>query len=534
MSSDAATQTARDTAPRCLFCNVGCPVRVQRSGPDHVIPDYVPHAGYVGLCGRGSVMVEWLDHPGRLLEVQCPGRGGERLAVEQAAARIGEALRGAASAAVIVDALCDTDTVAAAGRLAAGCGARWSVLAPAGDAGLVHALDSSGAAFVGPEDLAGADALLVIGNVFATHPVVSHWIFRARQAHARLPLLVVADGPTPTATFASAVYSPAAKVGEAARAVAAVRTGAADGLGPDAAVLASWKAHLKAAKKPAIVVGAELGYADARALGAEVARLAADLGAAVCPLTACGNAWGALRASSAGGGTCPIRSLAQPADVLLVVGADLESSVGSRAASAALDSAKDIFYVGPMPNRTSRRASLVVPAAFPFEAPGRALLGPGRPVTFGPLMPPPAGVPTARAVLELAGAEAGAEADVSRPCHAPDVPASAAVADSEGIVVALAADPFHFGDGSLTRLAAWPQTVRPRPVLVLAPADAETAGVVDGQRAVIEGPGGSAEVEVATSPAQREGYGRASAAFGEVRDVFGWSHEGTWPGEPAR
>ena len=89
MSSDGSTQTAEATSARCLLCSVGCPVRAIASGPDHYVPDYVPHAGYVGLCGRGGVLVELLDHPGRLLQAR---RGGE--AVETAEAAVQASLTG--------------------------------------------------------------------------------------------------------------------------------------------------------------------------------------------------------------------------------------------------------------------------------------------------------------------------------------------------------------------------------------------------------------------------------------------------------
>ncbi len=526
---------AEATSARCMLCNVGCPVRAIGAGPDHYVPDYVPRAGYVGLCGRGSVLVELLDHPDRLLQARRGGPdGGEAVETAEAAARIAKAIRRGQAAAVIVDGNTDVDTLATVGRFAAAAGARWSVYVPPSDAGLVHGLDASGCTFVGPEGLADADAFLVIGNIYATHPVVSHWIFEARKRHARMPLLVVADPATATAKFAGGLYQPALKVGEVARAVAALRTGQVEGLGPDAAALAGWKEQLQSASKPAIVVGAELGYADARALAAEVALLAKDLGAMVCPLTAYGGAWGALRVASAGGAVCPIRTLTQPVDVLLVIGADLESALGTSAVSGAVASADDLLYVGPMPNRLSGRASLVVPAAFAFETAGRALLGPDRSVEFGPLMAPPAGVPTVREVLAMAGAPADVKAAISAPCAGPEMPAEAGAeaGECEGVCLALAAGPIHFDDGSLTHLASWPQSVRGRPVLVMAESDAEAAGLADAQTAVIEGPGGSAEVKVVVSETHRAGQARVSAAFAQVRDVFGWAWDGVRPGEP--
>jgi len=530
MSSDGSTQTADATSARCLLCSIGCPVRATRAGPDHYIPDYVPHAGYVGLCGRGSVLVELADHPERLLEAR---QGEEAVETAEAAAGIAEALRGGSSPAIVVDGNTDIDTLAAVGRLvgrfAADVGARWSVYVPPADAGLVHGLDASETYFIGPEKLADADAMLVIGNVFATHPVASHWIFKARATHRQMPLLLIGDPATATAKFATRLYQPRLGVGEAARAVAAIRTGRTDALA-DAGVLAGWKEPLASAKKPAIVVGAEMGYADARALGVEVAALAPGVRATVCPLTAYGGAWGALRTAAASGAICPVELFSNPPDVLLVIGADLESAMGTKALPAACE----LLYVGPMPNRLSGRASLVVPAAFSFETAGRTLLGPDRPIQFEPLMAPPAGVPTVREILRMAGAPAGVTADVSAPCSGPEMPAAGKAEPGEGICLALATDPIHFDDGSLTHLASWPQSVRARPVLLMARSDAEAAGVGDAQAAVIDGPGGSVTVEVVVSEAHRAGQARASAAFAEVRNVFGWAWNGAKPGTPVR
>jgi hypothetical protein len=104
----------------------------------------------------------------------------------------------------------------------------------------------------------------------------------------------------------------------------------------------------------------------------------------------------------------------------------------------------------------------------------------------------------------------------------------------EGLLVAPAGDAIDFADGSLTRPASWPRSVRPRPLLTVAEADAEAAHLVDAGRAVVEGPGGSVEVAVATSSAQRPGQARLSAAFAEARDAFGWTLDGPLPGDPVR
>ena len=537
MYSETANETAEVLAARCLLCNVGCPVRITKAGPDRYIPDYVPHAGYAGLCGRGSVLAEWLDHPGRLLEAERRIQGErQRLTLEAALGEAAEALRGDPSAAILIDGNLDLDSIAAVQQWAADRGTRWAVHVPPSDEGLVRGLDGGGCEFIGPEQLTEADALLIIGNVYATHPVAAHWIFDARTKHPRMPVLVMADASGVTAEFATGVFQPRLAVGETARAVAAVRTGQAVGMGPEAGALAGWKGSLRTGKSIAIVVVAELGCADAQALGGEVAKLAAELAAKVCPLTTYGGAWGAVRQAASGGATAVEKILTGPPRTLVVIGADVESALGRRAAGSALDKVQRLIYIGPMPNLTSGRASLVLPAAFVFETPGRALLGPGRDVRFAALLPPPAGVPTVRDVLAALGGSRETVADVSRAV------AAAAEADgaesrqisSEGLLLAPVGSPIDFADGSLTRTASWPQVVQRQPILVMAEGDARAAGLSDKACAILEGPGGSVEVEVVTSAAQRPGQARVGAAFAEVRNMFGWTWDGTRPGDPVR
>jgi hypothetical protein len=135
----------------------------------------------------------------------------------------------------------------------------------------------------------------------------------------------------------------------------------------------------------------------------------------------------------------------------------------------------------------------------------------------------------------MMGAGADARGDVSKPAAgAPDVPCGKAEQPADGaIVLALACDPFDFADGSLTRQASWPRSVRPRPVLAMAASDAGAAGLVNGEVVRVDGPAGSARVEVQTSEAQRPGQARASAAFAELRSIFGWAPGVRVVGDPA-
>jgi hypothetical protein len=535
MCSESASSEAAPVA-RCLMCNVGCPVAVMEAGPDQYRPDYVPHAGYAGLCGRGSVLVNLLDHPERIHEAHRHTKEGrEVLALAAAAEEVAGALREADSAAILVDANYGVDTLAAVAAIASEVGAAWMPHVAPSDAGLVHGLDGTDCEFVGPEDLGGAEALLIIGDAYATHPVAAHWPFEAKTAQPRMPILVMADGCGVTTQFASAVYQPRLGSGEKAKVLDAVRTGKTGALGDGAAVLADWKTKLAEAERASIVVGADLGYADAVALGRAVAALAAETGASVCQLTTYGNAWGALRVGASAGAVCPMELLRDPPKALLVIGVDVEAALGRAAAGALLGSVEKLMYAGPMPNATSRRASLVVPAAFGFESAGRALLGPGREVRFEPLLSPPAGVPTLDELLAKMGSPAEAKADLSVRATGPEeVPCRPVEEAVDGqVLLAPAQDQIDFADGSLTRRASWPPSVRPRPVVYLGSSEAEAAGLVDAEFARVECPAGSLEVEVRVHESQRGGQARISAAFPEVRSAMGWSLEGTPVGDPA-
>jgi len=538
MSSPEAADapTATEAVACCLMCSVGCPVRALRVGPDQYVPDYVPRAGYAGLCGRGSVLVELLDHPDRLRRARRGSGDAERAVdLETAARLVGETLRRSASPVLVAGGDLETDALAAVGRLARDAEARWTVAVPPGDAGLVHGLDASGAAVVGPEAVADADAILLVGDVFAAEPVAAHWVFAARDAHPRMARLVVAGGGTATAKFATAHVEPSLEAGGFAPVVAAVRMGQSDD--PTVAdAVAGWKDLLASADRPAIIVTAEFGYADGRALAEETAALAAETGARLCALTACGNAWGAMRVAAAEGGACPAEVVRSGADTVVAVGCDLLSAYGATIASALLDGVEEIVYVGPLANRTAARASLTVPAAFTFETAGRALLGPGRLVEFVPLMAPPAGVPSVATILDMAGAPGDGPADVSAPCEAPAMADTTGgrAGDCKGVVVAPASDAVQYADGSITGRAAWPRAVRPRAVLALAASDAEAAGLSEGRTAVLNGPGGSAEVEVHVRPEQRAGQAWVCRGFADVRDAFGWTWDAHRPGEPVR
>ena len=154
MCSRPLAEVAEAPAARCLLCNVACPVRITKGGPDRYLPDYLPHAGYAGLCGRGSVLVDLLDHPERLLGVSRRADGACRtIDLNTAMQEVSAALRADGAAAILVDGNLDLDTLAATGRLAAGLGASWSVYVPPNDAGLVHGLDAGGGTFIGPGTL---------------------------------------------------------------------------------------------------------------------------------------------------------------------------------------------------------------------------------------------------------------------------------------------------------------------------------------------------------------------------------------------
>ena len=170
---------------RCLFCSLGCPVQMEGQGPGSLRPVYEPDGSAWGLCPRGHLITELIDHPKRLVEPS----------PSDAIAQLGRRLRGS-RVAVIVDGHYPCEALAATAELTAalGQGSKCCIFLPPVDDELLCGLEVSGAQSSPLDALESADALVILGDPFVTQPVASHPIMRSRQAHPRMPVAVLDAG----------------------------------------------------------------------------------------------------------------------------------------------------------------------------------------------------------------------------------------------------------------------------------------------------------------------------------------------------
>lgn len=538
MSSDTAVATGLTT---CLFCSLGCRAGLRLGGPDQYVPDYGEGAGedYAGLCARGSMLAELTNHRDRLL---WPLVAGKETSMADAVRRAAEALRVAAvngRPMAFIDGNADLASLAQA---AAALGKllpkdRMAFYVPPADAELVAGCETSGAGTTAPKALRDADAILIIGNPFATHPVVAHWVLDRAKAAARGPLMVldVRSGVTSAYATEAAVIPPGQEhVALAAMGKAlGVRGCDADTSDIDAVTLGGWARTLSEASRPVVVVAAECGRAarwfEVGLLAGEIARAS---GGTLLPLTVYGGALGAARLSARLGladfGTLCTLASESPGEVALCLGEGLADRLGGGRRCVA---AMSLAPTGGEPCDTA------LPLAWAFETGGPVLLPGMGLVTSEAAIRPPAGVPTlSELAVALAGEPGTAVTDFADLPPArreggdgPDLSPMTAAGDGQGPVVVLAGDGVNFADGSVTRRVSFAAKVLGEPTLALSRAEALALGVGDGRQVRVAASGAELVARVEVQQEQAQGQAVLSGAYPESQRLVSAACGGAGP-----
>lgn len=394
----------------CLFCPLGCDIAFRVRGDDLVGPEFCgpaeSHAGRV--CGRGLYGTELLNHPKRIATplVRENGRLRETpwdAAVKRAAAGLRAVIEtsGPKSIAIVTEPTRGTDELKAAGILARALGTDsvscafepqdWPLLSEGVDAG-VSAIEE-------------ASCVLVIGDVFASHPVLAKEIIEAKYTARGNSLFVIDPRRSNTAWYASTHVQN--RAGTEALVLALILNAMAasgkvdmsscawlDGINADSyaeacAVSKSDVARIARsfvdAEKAAVVVAPSArGASDAglvAALSRRVAEVAGEGKACVC-LTAGGNARGAA-ALAHEEGWMPIPQLidgllAGKYKALVNLGADLYESYPSNALRDALSALDFSLSFSMFHGVLEQSASVVLGASSWLESDGAAELHDGR------------------------------------------------------------------------------------------------------------------------------------------------------------
>lgn len=516
-----STQATVHDLPRCTLCPACCRLGAVRSGPDTWRVEPARTAGQ-GLCPRGSSLVDLMTHHRRIRQPRVRGRPAELRAalgalLEQA---------GDGGLTVLLDGTQAVEPLAAA--------AAWSrawpalrlcfVLEPA-DEQLLLGLEASGARYLAHDDLEHADGFLIVGDAFSANPTVSRAVFNARARSAATPIVVLDPGAGPAAKFAThripvrparelvALAALARAAGVKTRPSFAALAGwettspaAADGLAfcmgaaPGLPTAESCIAALRTCKRPVVLVAADYGRGPSwRALGFLLGHVAAKLSAAVAPQTRGANALAALRLGTRCGALSLAEALSAPG-ARLAIGCDPLGLVGwteppVTAAAAAL------------PSPTTEAAEIVLPLALPGETGGLFHAGGAGPVRVAPLLPPPAGTPTAAQLLAALAAAANRPhpaalngEDGSRRAEVPAPAAAPEIAEPAECVLLLAAGALHTAASALTGHCRWQAGLATASELRVAPARAQQWGLANLETVEVLVDGRSAPARVRVDP----------------------------------
>jgi len=534
-----------------MCCNVGIELLEHGARP-----------GYEGddarRCARGHYLAELLGLPVRLNDAIVRDDGKTRIT------DIGEALGicaakakdvQAGEAAILIDGNMRCEDIRAAAALAEACFdvKNAAVFLPPADEALLDGMSSVGFEPVNLEGLSQASIVLMIGDGFATHPMIGRPVLDARNAARENKLIVVDCLRGKSSKFARDVVT-VAPGGEAAfmAAVAKSLPEAADVLkdrlgDEDVAALAE-KAGvseddvkgvaeaLKGAKSFCILVSAVSGRGtDYEMLGAMAAGVAAALKGGVLPLLAYGNSLGAYRMARTLGlgraGAVLSAAQAGKVKVLAAVGVDLSSVLPAAVAGEIRKKTGFIMSVLPAPPCCAELSDVVLPCGLWFEAAGTFLDVQRGVEKCEPVMPPPQGALEVAAVMErlaeglgasgLKGFEESAlQASKVEPSGAEGAELPQAK-DGEFVIVGDAGG-VHFFDGFLTGKLTWPQRMEGEAVVRLNPDDAAALEVEEGDKVALSS--GSAETEMTVEICRDVPKGVAAVPihFAAAREILRW------------
>jgi len=509
---------------RCTLCPAGCELGLARYGPEIWRTEYPP-AGGRGLCPRGGAMGELLGHRNRIVAPRIRRDG--RLHPAAMSSAVGSILEAAGEGlTVLLDGNLPAEQMAAA----AGWQRRWGQLkvclvVPPAEEQLLLGVEASGAGYLASADLAECDGFVIVGDAFAANPLCSRGVFDRRRSEPRTPIVVIDPGFGSASKFASHRMDVAAGTELASLASLASSAGVlTDTVLSDRPAETAAGVAIAGCKRVGVILAAEYGRGAAwRQIGYLAGRLAVALGGGVAVQTTGANALAAVRLGLRYG-TLPLAAaLADSSGAKLVIGCDLAGMLG-------MPHLRVLGAAAALPNATTEAASVVLPVAMSGEYAGTYLLDGGSRVWVRPLMPPPAGVPTADDLIGALAMAAGVrpepvelrDADLER-AEVPPPPRATMPSPPDGPVLLLGRRADHAGAGELTAHAAWQSAAHPIPELRIAPQDAQAAGIKNFSVVNVRAGGESVRASARVAPELPAGVMVLPEGFGQARALLGGS-----------
>ncbi|MBN1855871.1 MAG: molybdopterin-dependent oxidoreductase [Dehalococcoidia bacterium] len=554
----------------CLLCPLGCTVGLRVNGSAVTGPEFCPSSGQFGgrVCPRGLYLTELLNHPQRVSVPRV--RKGEKLrdaswedAVADLSSRLNEIIRtsGPQSVAIVTDGMRSTEELQAVGRFARVIGTdSVACVSEPQDWPLVASGESAGVA-----SLEEAECVIVLGDVFVTHPVLASRIIDSKYAARGNSLFVVSPRRSNTAWFASEHIQNRpgseslvlASLLKAVRAVGKIGTacdtwvdgvdevGLLQAAGISRSTVAKMASAFAGAAKAAIIVAPSARGMTDMALVATLAGAvasAAGEGKNCMLLPSGGNvrgAWKTATEESWMSSSALINSLqAGKYKVLLNVGTDIASVYPSAGLTAALAGLDMVGTISLLRDATERMAAVVLAGASWLESGGSAALFDGSVLTWDAAVSPSWGTRTVSDAISLLEGALDAPKDSKVKAAKPSRPspvgadslakrleavrASVSAPVSLGMTAISLSAAGQSGSGSVTGRMDWAAEMFPGGFIEVSMADATAGGISDGDSVIVASE--SAEVEAVAKVTDRLQAGVIGVPEYDVnlRALFSW------------
>ncbi len=508
------------------------------------------------LCSRGNSVIDLLDHPQRLVAPLLQAKQADWKKVKRViASKLGEGTY------IFLGPNLTLEEAWLAKEFSRSMGS----------GGVVHLAPEDGEAFrvlrwlgliggPGMEEVEGSDFILLVGDAFMEHPVISQRVLRAKYRERKNRLFVLDSVRTKPTWFADHHLQP--KPGTegfvlAGLAKAIYRSkpsylaplfkeieleGVAEIAGLDKGEIEEVASQLASARQGMVILSNLWGRVGPVGLAALFGSLLASIsGGRFLHLPVYQNGFGTWLILGEGPSGAQLLDELGKVKGLFVIGFDLFSSLPGGTEDGILKKLDFLWATAVLPNRTTERAELALPAASGLEKGGNLLYLDGALRRMEPVLPPP-GVAKAEGEIfqDIAGEgklpppneDKLREAVKGEPLPEREIVQRAQAlweeelskAPQENLPFWLipSAHPAHLGDGSITGHLGWARKICAEPSIELSPLAAEKLKLEAGAKAVVSSPAGKETFTVTINERLKEDQATGPAHFPQLRRLFPW------------
>lgn len=411
------------------------------------------------------------------------------------------------------------------------------------------------------EEIEGSDLILLVGDAFMEHPVISKRVLKAKYMERKNRLFVLDSVKTKTAWFADQHLQPRPGT------EGFVLAGLAKALykskpsylaplfkgmelekiteitGLEKGKIEEVASQFVSARQGMVILSNLWGRVGPVGLAALFGSLLASLsGGNFLHLPVYQNGFGVSLILSKGATGPRVLEELQKGEVkgLFAVGLDLFSSLPGQQREISLKKLDFLWATAILPNQTTEMAELVLPAASGLEKGGNLLYLSGELRGIDPVLPPPGEAKADGEIFQrMANGKLSTpgEAKLKKAVQGGSLPEKEITQraqslweeeidkDSESnlpFYLIPSAHPAHLGNGTITNHLGWAKKVCPEPSIELSPVTASKLKLEAGDRAVVSSEAGEETFTVGLNERLNEDQVIAPAHFSQVRRLFPW------------